>query len=127
MLEFSEKLTLIPSGIAEGDIKALRSHAFSDRDLLSIILAGAYRNYIVRVADALGAELNPTVNYAPELIQAFGLNEGQARETLYGDRQKRNATKEVEQTAPPQLDTLSQSDGRPSAYNCWIETTPPRC
>ena len=71
MLEFSEKLTLIPSGIAEGDIKALRSHAFSDRDLLSIILAGAYRNYIVRVADALGAELNPTVELCTRIDPGF--------------------------------------------------------
>ena len=64
MLEFSEKLTLIPSSITEVDIETLRGHGFSDRDILSIILAGAYRSYIVRVADALGIELNPTVDYA---------------------------------------------------------------
>jgi len=125
MLEFSEKLTLIPSSITEVDIETLRGHGFSDRDILSIILAGAYRNYIVRVADALGIELNPTVDYAPELIQAFGLNEAQARETLYGDRQERKAMEDAEQTPPPPSDARLLSDGRSSSSNCWIETDPP--
>ena len=105
MLEFSEKLTLIPSCITESDIEALRHHDFSDHDILAIILAGGYRNYIVRVADALGVELNPTADYAAELIQAFGLDEGQARETLYGDRQERNTSMNTQQQATPAPET----------------------
>ena len=57
MLEFGEKLTVLPSGITEEDIVGLRSHAFTDREILSITLAAAYRNYIARVADSLGVEL----------------------------------------------------------------------
>ena len=55
MLEFGEKLTLTPSAMTEQDVEGLRASGFSDRDILSIILAAAYRNFIVRVADALGA------------------------------------------------------------------------
>ncbi len=86
MPDFSEKLTLTPSAMAEKDIVGLRAHSFNDRDILSIILAAAYRNYIVRIADALGVELNTTVDYAPELIRAFGVDDRKARTTLYADR-----------------------------------------
>ncbi|MEE9216763.1 MAG: hypothetical protein V3U32_04935, partial [Anaerolineales bacterium] len=78
MLDFSEKLTLTPSEMAEEDLVGLRTHGFTDRDILSIVLAAAYRNYIARIADALGVELNTTVDYAPELIRAFGVDDREA-------------------------------------------------
>jgi alkylhydroperoxidase family enzyme len=121
MLEFSEKLTLTPNLMTEQDLAGLRAHGFTDRDILSIILAAAYRNYIVRVADALGVELNPTVEYAPELIRAFGVDDRQARTTLYADRLARNdaGTKTV-------VTQRSQSPAQSSTDRvCWIDMTPP--
>lgn len=121
MLEFTEKLTLTPNIMTEQDVVGLRAHGFTDRNILSIILAAAYRNYIVRVADALGVELNPTVEYAPELIRAFGVDDRQARTTLYADRLARNDPRT--KTAVTQR---SQSPAQsPTNRICWIDIAPP--
>ena len=119
MLDFSEKLTLTPTAMAEQDIVDLRAHGFTDQDILSIVLAAAYRNYIVRVADALGVELNSTVDYAPELIRAFGVDDRQARTTLYADRLTRTA---------PSIEAVERPHYQPKPRlstngKCWIDTT----
>lgn len=121
MLEFSEKLTLTPSMMAEQDVEGLRAHGFTDREILSIILAAAYRNYIVRVADALGVELNATVDYAPELIRAFGVDDQQARTTLYADRLTRTTPLREAGERPP-LPSMPQVSAN---QICWIDTTRP--
>ena len=121
MLDFSEKLTLTPSAMAEEDLVGLRTHGFTDRDILSIVLAAAYRNYIVRIADALGVELNTTVDYAPELIRAFGVDDREALTTLYADRLTRTA---------PSIETAERQHCQPAVPRgskngtCWIDTTP---
>ena len=120
MLDFSEKLTLRPSMMAEQDIVELRSRGFTDQDILSIILAAAYRNYIVRVADGLGVELNPTIDYAPELIRAFGVNEQQARTTLYADR----LTRTVPSIKAPERPDCQPTPRLSTNGTCWISTTP---
>ena len=120
MLDFSEKLTLRPSMMAEQDIVELRSRGFTDQDILSIILAAAYRNYIVRVADGLGVELNPTVDYAPELIRAFGVDEQQARTTLYADR----LTRTVPSIKAPERPDCQPTPRLSTNGTCWISTTP---
>lgn len=121
MLEFSEKLTLTPNLMAEQDVEGLRAHGFADREILSIILAAAYRNYIVRVADALGVELNATVDYAPELIRAFGVDDQQARTTLYADRLTRTTPLREARERPP-LPSMPQVSAN---QICWIDTTRP--
>jgi uncharacterized peroxidase-related enzyme len=57
MLEFAEKMTLDAATMTEVDVQKLRKVDFSDEDILSIALLSAYRNFIVRIADALGCEL----------------------------------------------------------------------
>ncbi len=57
MLEYAEKITLDPSSITEKDVKNLRSHGFTDQEILEIATVSSYRNYIARVANALGVEL----------------------------------------------------------------------
>lgn len=57
MLEYAEKITLNPSSIEEGDIENLRAHGFSDVEILEIATVSSYRNYIARVANALGVEM----------------------------------------------------------------------
>ena len=106
--------------MAEQDIVELRSRGFTDQDILSIILAAAYRNYIVRVADGLGVELNPTIDYAPELIRAFGVDEQQARTTLYADR----LTRTVPSIKAPERPDCQPTPRLSTNGTCWISTTP---
>lgn len=61
MLDFSEKLTRAPSTITPDDIRGLHAVGFADEDILDITLAVSYRNFINRVADALGVEPEPQV------------------------------------------------------------------
>ncbi len=75
----------------------------------------------MRVADALGVELNATVNYAPELIRAFGVDDQQARTTLYADRLTRT-TPLREAGERPRLRSMPQVSAN---QICWIDTTPP--
>lgn len=58
MLEYAEKITLAPWTVTEEDVENLRSHGFDDQQILEIATVSAYRNYIARVANALGVELN---------------------------------------------------------------------
>lgn len=86
MLAWCEKLTLTPGALTAADLGALCAQGFADREVVSIALAAAYRNYITRVADGLGVELRRTADYTPEFIRAFGVDPAQARATLYADR-----------------------------------------
>ncbi len=54
VLEFCEKLTFQQSQMTENDVQRLRDVGFDDKQILSIVLAAAYRHFITRVADALG-------------------------------------------------------------------------
>lgn len=54
MLEHARKLTRNPEAIEEADLEALRSHGFSDRDILDITLVTAYFNFVNRIALGLG-------------------------------------------------------------------------
>ena len=86
MLEFAEKLSLAPATLTAADVDTLHGHGFTDRDVLTITLAAAYRHFITRVADGLGAELRRDADYDPALVRAFGVDPAQARVTLYADR-----------------------------------------
>ena len=76
MLEFGERLTVSPADLTREDVDRLRRHGFDDRAILSVTLAAAYRNYITRVADALGVELRKDGGYSPEILHAFGVKAG---------------------------------------------------
>ena len=58
MLGFAEKLTVAPQTMAEADVAALRAAGFADVDILDIALLVCYRNFINRLADGLGVELD---------------------------------------------------------------------
>lgn len=55
MLAFAEKLTFNPYLMEEADIAALHEAGFSDVNVYDIVLLTAYRNFINRVHDGLGA------------------------------------------------------------------------
>ena len=57
MLEYAEKMTLRPSEITGEDVQALRSVGWTDTEILDIAAVTSYRNFITRMADALGVEL----------------------------------------------------------------------
>ena len=57
MLEYVEKLTLIPSSMTEADVQKLCDAGWSDRDILDIVHVCAYFNFRVRVVDGLGLEM----------------------------------------------------------------------
>ena len=57
MLEYAEKITLYPSQASEMDVDRLRQAGWSDEEVLDIAAVTSYRNFITRMADALGVEL----------------------------------------------------------------------
>ena len=70
MLAFSEKMTLEPWTMTRADVESLRAVGFDDVAILAIVQAAAYRNYITRVADALGVELTDD-EYPEAILAAF--------------------------------------------------------
>ena len=82
MIRYVEKLTLNPSLVIEEDVQGLRAAGFSDVQILEIIAITGYFNFVTRVADGLGIELeehyaewaeelgyggSPTIAVGPEL------------------------------------------------------------
>ena len=61
VLEYAVKLTKSPASVSEIDVTRLHSHGFSDRAILEINLATAYMNFVNRIADGLGVEIEPAL------------------------------------------------------------------
>jgi uncharacterized peroxidase-related enzyme len=57
LLEFAEKLTREPSSSREHDISLLRQAGWTDRAILDTTLVISYFNFVNRIADGLGVEL----------------------------------------------------------------------
>ncbi len=57
LLAFAEKLTLRPSEMSPGDLELLRAQGFSDTAIHDAVQVISYFNYINRVADGLGVDL----------------------------------------------------------------------
>lgn len=57
MLYYAEKLTRAPSSVKQRDVEALRKAGFSDRDIFDMNQVVAYFNYVNRIADGLGVQL----------------------------------------------------------------------
>ncbi len=57
LLEYAEKLTRAPATCTRDDIEALRRAGWCDASIHDAVQVVAYFNYINRVADALGVEL----------------------------------------------------------------------
>ncbi len=56
MLDYAEKLTLRPWEMAEADLQPLRD---AGRDIVDLNQVVSYFNYVNRIADGLGVELEP--------------------------------------------------------------------
>jgi hypothetical protein len=57
MLAFAEKMTVNPSAMTRGDLDDLRKH-FSDEQAFDIAVIAALFNFMDRIADAFGVELD---------------------------------------------------------------------
>ncbi len=57
MLEFVEKITLQQKDLRESDVQNMRQAGFDDLRILEVVQLAAWFNYITRVADALGVEV----------------------------------------------------------------------
>ena len=57
ILEYVEILTLRPQDISEETVRPLRDRGVDDRTLHDIVQVTAYFNYVNRIADGLGVEL----------------------------------------------------------------------
>jgi uncharacterized peroxidase-related enzyme len=57
LCRYAWKLTLTPWEMTEGDLAALRRLDLTDRDIVDLNQVVAYYNYVNRVADGLGVEL----------------------------------------------------------------------
>lgn len=59
LCEFAEKLTRHPARMTAEDCQRLRSEGLNDRDILDAVEVISYFNYINRVAEGLGVDLEP--------------------------------------------------------------------
>ena len=57
MLTYAEKLTVNPSTLTKSDLDGLRRH-FSEEQAYDIVLIASIFNFIDRIADAFGVELD---------------------------------------------------------------------
>ena len=57
MLGYVAKVTLDPVSIGADDIAILKAHGFDDQAVHDIVQVCGYFNYVNRIADALGVEL----------------------------------------------------------------------
>lgn len=55
--EYAVKLTVAPAAMAEQDVRALREAGLDDRAIVDTNQVVAYYNYVNRIADGLGVEL----------------------------------------------------------------------
>lgn len=59
MLEYAEKLTLRPWDMSDADLGPLRAEGLTDRDIVDLNQVVSYFNYVNRIADGLGVDLEP--------------------------------------------------------------------
>jgi uncharacterized protein YciW len=57
MLRYAVKLTCSPATVGEADVEDLRQAGFADSAILDICQIVSYYNYVNRLADGLGVEL----------------------------------------------------------------------
>ncbi len=64
LCDYAFKLTRDPGAMTQADVAALREHSFDDRAIHDAAQTIAYFNYINRIADGLGVDLEPEMPHA---------------------------------------------------------------
>ncbi len=57
ILDYAVKLTLRPSVMQRSDVEGLRETGLSDAEILDVCQVTSYYNYVNRLADGLGVDL----------------------------------------------------------------------
>ena len=57
MLDYAVKLTVTPGRMEKPDVDALRASGLTDAEILDVCQVASYFNYVNRLADGLGVEL----------------------------------------------------------------------
>ena len=57
ILDYAVKLTLTPSVMQRSDVEGLRAAGLSDAEILDVCQVTSYYNYVNRLADGLGVDL----------------------------------------------------------------------
>lgn len=57
MLDYARKLTRTPGAVRAADVEALRDHGLDDLAIHDVCSIVAYFNFVNRIADGLGVEL----------------------------------------------------------------------
>ena len=65
VLDFAIKLTRTPGQMKPSDLDALRQQGLSDLAIEDVVQVAAYFNYINRIADGLGVDLEPEMPPPP--------------------------------------------------------------
>ncbi len=65
LAEMAERLTVAPAEMGAPDVEKLRSHGFDDEAISEAYQAASYFNYINRIADGLGVDLEPEMPPEP--------------------------------------------------------------
>ena len=86
MLAYAVKLTRRPAEVGEADVQALRDAGFDDTAILDICQVTSYYNYVNRLADGLGVELEDFW-----LDEELTMSEGYFREASALRRERREA------------------------------------
>lgn len=73
LCRYAVKLTKSPSGMAESDIERLRAAGLDDRAIVDANQVVSYFNYVNRVADGLGIELEETWAENLRIPRRYGL------------------------------------------------------
>ena len=58
MLEYAAKLTKNPTSMQKSDVEVLRNLGLSDEQILSVVLITCNFNFMTRLADALGVQVD---------------------------------------------------------------------
>ena len=58
MLDFASKLTRDPASMQKADVEALRALGLTDEQILSVVLITCNYNFMTRLADGLGVEVD---------------------------------------------------------------------
>jgi len=66
MCDYARKLSLTPGAMREQDLEPLRAAGLSDPEIHDAVQVISYFNYINRIADALGTDLEPEMAPRPE-------------------------------------------------------------
>ncbi len=79
MLDYAVKLTLAPWQVDEGDVQRLRDVGFGDAAILDICQVTCYYNYVNRLADGLGVELETDWSRGPFTLTKVEFEERRRR------------------------------------------------